>query len=172
MVASVRAGNVIGGGDWADNRIVPDIVGCLMNDRPLVLRNPNSIRPWQHVLDPLNGYLTLAANMLRGKDRVEGAWNFGPDSKDTPTVREVAEMMMASWGKTVPIEVVPNENFHESKMLRLDCTKAKASLDWSPRIDIKKAIDHTVGWYQAWSKGQDMFQITDQQIGDLWGLSQ
>ncbi len=171
MVASVRAGNVIGGGDWAEMRIVPDIVGCLMNDRPLVLRNPNSVRPWQHVMDPLNGYLTLAVKMLGGDERTADAWNFGPDGVETPTVRQVAEMMMISWGRTVPIEVVPNEGYHESKLLRLDCTKAKSILGWDPKMDIDKVIERTVEWYKAWSEGRDMFQITNEQIDEFWGLS-
>jgi CDP-glucose 4,6-dehydratase len=167
LVASVRAGNVIGGGDWAEKRIVPDIIDCLRNGRTLVLRNPDSIRPWQHVLDPLNGYLSLAAKMLEGDGRTQDAWNFGPDDAKNPTVRQMAEMMMTSWGRTVPIEVVPNDNYHESKMLRLDCTKAKTQLGWGPRMDIDKAVRLTVEWYKAWSDGQDMTRTTDRQINEV-----
>ncbi|MBI0581450.1 MAG: CDP-glucose 4,6-dehydratase [Methanomassiliicoccales archaeon] len=163
-VASVRAGNVIGGGDWADKRIIPDIVECLRNQKPLVLRNPNSVRPWQHVLDPLNGYLTLAARMLNGEVMTQGAWNFGPDDKVNPTVRQVAEMMMVTWGRKIPIEVVPNQNYHESKMLRLDCSKARTQLGWVPRLNIEQAIGRTVEWYKAWSEGQDMGEMTERQI--------
>ncbi|MCX6651405.1 MAG: CDP-glucose 4,6-dehydratase [Methanomassiliicoccales archaeon] len=170
-VASVRAGNVIGGGDWAEKRIVPDIVGCLTRGEPLVLRNPDSVRPWQHVLDPLQGYLTLANRMLEGDDSTPDAWNFGPDGDRMPTVRQVAEMMMAAWGKTVPIEVVPNENYHESKMLRLDCSKAKSSLGWHPRLGLDKAIGFTVDWYKAWSEGKNVFDITNRQIEAFWELS-
>lgn len=169
-VASVRAGNVIGGGDWAEKRIIPDIVSCLTENRPLVLRNPNSVRPWQHVLDPLNGYLTLAARMLEGDERTAEAWNFGPDG-DTLTVRQVAEMMMAAWGRTVPIDIVPNNNYHESKMLRLDCSKSMSKLDWKSRLDIKDAVRYTVDWYKGWSEGEDAFDITNRQIETFWGAS-
>ncbi len=167
-VASARAGNVIGGGDWADKRIIPDIVGCLTSGKPLVLRNPDSIRPWQHVLDPLNGYLLLATKMLEGEEETADAWNFGPDGDKMPTVRQVAEMMMAAWGRTIPIEVVPDDNYHESKMLRLDCIKSKSSLDWHPRLNMDRAIGFTVDWYKAWSEGQDMFKITNNQIETFW----
>jgi CDP-glucose 4,6-dehydratase len=171
MVASTRAGNVIGGGDWAEKRIVPDIVDCLNTGRPLVLRNPSSVRPWQHVLDPLNGYLLLASRLLEGDDNVAQAWNFGPGG-NVHTVREVAEMMMSAWGKVVPIEVVPNENYHESKMLRLDWSKAEAELGWRPLLDIQKAVSTTVEWYKAWSEGNDMSKVTDRQIEAFWGLGE
>lgn len=169
-VASARAGNVIGGGDWAEKRIIPDIVDCLTGNKPLVLRNPNSVRPWQHVLDPLNGYLVLASRMLEGDAQAADAWNFGPDG-EARTVEQVAEMMMAAWEKNVPIEVVPNENYHESKMLRLDCGKARSGLGWKPRLDIDDAVKFTVDWYKGWSEGKDVFDITNRQIEAFWGSS-
>lgn len=169
IIASVRAGNVIGGGDWADKRIVPDIVDCLNSNRPLILRNPDSVRPWQHVLDPLNGYLTLASRMLDGDVNVSDAWNFGPDG-ETRTVRQVAEMMMSAWGKVVPIEIVPGK-VQESRMLRLDCSKARSELNWKPVLDLDNAIRYTVGWYKGWSEGKDVFDITNKQIDAFWELS-
>lgn len=169
-VASVRAGNVIGGGDWAEKRIVPDIVDCLTSNRALVLRNPDSVRPWQHVLDPLNGYLLLASRMLDGDVAAADAWNFGPDG-ETRTVRQVAEMMMSAWGKEVPIEVVPNHDYRESKMLRLDCSKARIGLGWKPLLGIDEAIRYTVDWYKGWSEGKDAFELTNLQIESFWGLS-
>ena len=171
IVASARAGNVIGGGDWAEKRIVPDIVDCLTGNKPLILRNPNSIRPWQHVLDPLNGYLVLASTIMRGDAQAADAWNFGPDG-EARTVKQVAEIMMTAWGKNVPIEIVPNQNYHESKMLRLDCGKAHSGLGWKPLLDIDDAVRYTVDWYKGWSEGKDVFDITNRQIETFWGLSQ
>lgn len=171
IIAAARAGNVIGGGDWAEKRIIPDIVSCLTDNRPLVLRNPNSVRPWQHVLDPLNGYLSLASRMLDGDVHAADAWNFGPDG-ETLTVRQVAGMMMSAWGRNVPIEVVPNENYHESKTLRLDCGKARSGLGWRPLLDIDDAIRYTVDWYKGWSEGKDVFDITNKQIEAFWERSQ
>lgn len=170
MIASARAGNVIGGGDWAEKRIVPDIVDCLTSNKPLVLRNPDSVRPWQHVLDPLNGYLVLASRIMEGDGRTADAWNFGPNG-EARTVRQVAEMMMSAWRKNVPINIVTNEIFHESKMLRLDCTKARSDLGWKPLLDIDEAVRYTVEWYKGWSEGKDVFDITNRQIEAFWELS-
>lgn len=169
IVASTRAGNVIGGGDWAEKRIIPDIVRCLNSGKPLVLRNPNSVRPWQHVLDPLNGYLLLASRMLEGDANAAQAWNFGPGGKPH-TVKQVAEMMMAAWGRTVPIEIIPNQGYQESKLLMLDWSKAAEELEWRPLLDIDKAVSYTVEWYKAWSEGGDMAKVTDRQIEAFWGL--
>lgn len=147
-IATARAGNVIGGGDWAADRLVPDLVRAAAGDEPLVLRNPESVRPWQHVLNPLSGYLVLAERLLAGDDVAE-AWNFGPPAHDAQPVRWVAERIRERWpggGPEVRVEADPDAG-KESVLLRLDSTKARERLGWAPASDLATGLDATVDRY-------------------------
>ncbi|MFI5258670.1 MAG: CDP-glucose 4,6-dehydratase [Candidatus Limnocylindrales bacterium] len=151
-VASVRAGNVIGAGDWAADRIIPDCVRALVAGEPIVVRNPDAIRPWQHVLEPLSGYLWLAACMLRDGRRYEGAWNFGPrDTAGDKPVRWVVERFLEEWGSgswTTPADTAPQP--HEAHHLRLDSAKARDQLGWAPVWDARAAMLQTASWYREY----------------------
>ncbi len=147
-VASARAGNVIGGGDWAEDRLVPDIVRAIASGVPVILRNPGAVRPWQHVLEPLGGYLLLGERLWRQGDTFAEAWNFGPSEEDMLSVRELAERIIHIWRSgEVKIQGSGSEQ-HEARYLRLDCSKARARLGWRPLLDIEKALDLTVKWYR------------------------
>lgn len=146
-LATARAGNVIGGGDWADERLVPDLVRAAVSDTPLQLRNPDAVRPWQHVLEPLSGYLRLGQGLLAGEP-VEGAWNFGPVNTATLSVREMVEAMQAHWPGIV-VETQHGPHPHEAAALMLDCRKAGQQLGWRPVWDAYSTIQHTIDWYQA-----------------------
>jgi CDP-glucose 4,6-dehydratase len=151
-VASVRAGNVIGGGDWAPDRIIPDSVGALVAGEPIVVRNPDAVRPWQHVLEPLSGYLQLGALMLRDGQRYAGPWNFGPthDSGERP-VRWVVDRFLSEWGSgswTTPPDMGPQP--HEALRLSLDSTKSREQLGWAPVWDGVQAVRRTAAWYREY----------------------
>ncbi|QDV67629.1 CDP-glucose 4,6-dehydratase [Rosistilla carotiformis] len=165
-VASARAGNVIGGGDWAQDRIVPDFVSSILAEQPLVLRKPNAIRPWQHVLEPLSGYLALASRLC-GADGTQFAsgWNFGPSPAAHVTVGQLAKRLVATWGAgEVRIDPAAAEALPESGILKLDCSKAISQLAWQPNWDFATTIQATVEWYRSWSEGADMRDLTRQQI--------
>ncbi|MBI4733711.1 MAG: CDP-glucose 4,6-dehydratase, partial [Rubrobacteridae bacterium] len=152
-LASVRAGNVVGGGDWAEDRIVPDCIRALQNRKSINIRNPQAIRPWQHVLEPLSGYLWLASKMWQDGDSFNGAWNFGPDAHSNITVREVAETIICEWGSGSwegPKEIGTQP--HEAKFLKLDFTKANNLLDWYPVYDVEQALRATTLWYRSYYK--------------------
>lgn len=164
-IATVRAGNVIGGGDWAEDRLVPDIVrSCLEGDGTVELRNPASIRPWQHVLDPLAFYMDLAERLCTSPDGVDDAWNIGPDPHDTHSVREVAEAMISALGRGRLNACPDREAPHEARLLALDCSKARASLKWRPRWGFAEAIRHTADWYAAWFRRDDLTAMSRAQL--------
>jgi CDP-glucose 4,6-dehydratase len=165
-VATVRAGNVIGGGDWAVDRLVPDCLKAFETGQPVVLRYPNAVRPWQHVLEPLSGYLKLAEGLLsQAGSPWARAWNFGPRKEDECTVREVAELAAALWGKGARVSCSPDEAHpHETGLLRLDSTAASAHIGWTPRWSIREALEQTVAWQQAWRAGDDMGDFSLRQI--------
>ncbi len=166
-VATVRAGNVIGGGDWADNRIVPDCIKALKKGNGIDLRNPLSLRPWQHVLDPLYGYLILAEKMLQQPSEFCGAWNFGPENKEDHTVGDLAEKIAGLWGSGTITERKENPVKHEANTLRLDISKARNSLGWKPALGFDKAVRMTVSWYKAQSQGEDMVRFSLNQIDEF-----
>ncbi|MFO0569268.1 MAG: CDP-glucose 4,6-dehydratase [Polyangiaceae bacterium] len=153
-VATARAGNVIGGGDWASDRIVPDAMRALMAGRAIEVRNPASIRPWQHVLEPLRGYLLLAARLgdAGGAALCEG-WNFGPNSEGTATVRRLVESLIEAWGKGEWVDVSQASAPHEAATLTLAVDKARTSLEWLPAWDLRRAAAATVDWYKAFDAG-------------------
>lgn len=148
-LASARAGNVIGGGDWAEDRIVPDLIRALKEDQTLTVRNPKAVRPWQHVLEPLGGYLHLAARLAEEPQRFSGAWNFGPLPQDNKTVEELVQLAIERWGsghyQTPQLQNQP----HEAHLLKLDINQAAAELGWQPKMDSLAAIRLTLDWYRA-----------------------
>ena len=146
-IATARAGNVIGGGDRAKDRIVPDIVRAMEKNEPIIVRNPVSTRPWQHVLEPLSGYLLLGAK-LKDNINLAGAWNFGPDEKDVRTVEDLVKIALKSWGKGSYEIAKLKEQPHEAGQLKLNISKAKQQLDWQPRLDSGKAISLAIDWYK------------------------
>ncbi len=164
-LASARAGNVIGGGDWAENRLIPDCVRALMEGKKVVIRNSDAIRPWQHVLEPLSGYLILAQKLYEEGERYAGAWNFGPDDKDAKTVEWIVRKMCTVWGEGAGFEVEKQERkSHEAKYLKLDCSKAKVELNWNPRWTVAQAIEKVVSWIKAYEKGKEMKSYCLKQI--------
>jgi CDP-glucose 4,6-dehydratase len=165
LVATARAGNVIGGGDWSEDRLVPDIARAVSESRPARIRNPKSIRPWQHVMEPLRGYLMLGAGLLDGDAGLAQGWNFGPGENGARSVRAVAEEMIRVWGKgSLELGSAP-ESPHEASLLALDTTKARILLDYHPVIGIEQGISLTVDWYRrhAESPGESR-AITEDQI--------
>jgi CDP-glucose 4,6-dehydratase len=167
--ASARAGNVIGGGDRSRDRIVPDCINGVETGRPITLRNPSATRPWQHVLEPVSGYLLLACRLLRGDENARGPWNFAPDVENVRTVREMAERVTKAWGAGEVVVAPESCGRHEAQLLMLSNEKAKTLLGWRPRWDFAKAVDTTVAWYRAVGRGVDPVQVTDHQIADYLG---
>jgi CDP-glucose 4,6-dehydratase len=165
-VSSARAGNVIGGGDWSKDRIVVDFVESVSRDRPVSLRNPKATRPWQHVLEPLTGYLALArANYERSDHEYADAYNFGPSENSIVSVKELALKLTKSWGKGT-VEVLDGvDELHEASVLKLDCSKAHAKLNWKGIWDIDKTVKMTVDWYKNfYENGMDLRRSTSLQI--------
>lgn len=147
-IASARAGNVIGGGDWADNRIIPDIIRALKEDRSIEVRNPKAIRPWQHVLEPISGYLLLACKLASSPQNYSKSWNFGPNIEDTFTVEEVVKKSIEIWGKGEYVEhIIPNAP-HEAGLLKLDINASINELGWKPKLNAKEAISWTIDFYK------------------------
>jgi len=146
-IAVARAGNVIGGGDWSADRLIPDIVRSLYENKPIIIRNPSAIRPWQHVIDPINGYLLLGLKLENNPLRFSEAFNFGPESEDTFSVAEMVELAIKQWGGgDFKIEMNDNQP-HEAGVLKLDINKAKSELDWKPLMNAENAIKSTIMWY-------------------------
>ncbi|MFC1844700.1 CDP-glucose 4,6-dehydratase [Thermodesulfobacteriota bacterium] len=170
-VASARAGNVIGGGDWAKDRLVPDIIRAAMNGRTVLLRNPHAIRPWQHVLDPLSGYLMLIEKLYTEGQPFAQGWNFGPSEQDTRPVEWIAQKIAALCGG-LKWEKDNSANPHEAHYLKLDCSKARTQLAWKPRFNLQKALEWTVLWYKRQAAGEDMRSTTEEQIKNYTGLPQ
>lgn len=163
-VASARAGNVIGGGDWATDRLIPDIVRSLAAGQPAEIRRPASIRPWQHVLEPLAGYLTLAEALWGDRDRFAGGWNFGPGDSGAKPVAWIAERLCGVWAKGATWRNLSTDDVHEAGLLKLDSSKARALLRWEPRLDLGQAIDWIVEWYKAHEAGAGMRDLSLRQI--------
>jgi CDP-glucose 4,6-dehydratase len=164
IVASVRAGNVIGGGDWSSDRLVPDIVRAFTTGESVVVRNPQAVRPWQHVLDALQGYLTLAERLCDHGHAYAGAWNFGPADSDARPVSWVVDEMVRRWGPPAAWVDGSGPAVHEATLLRLDSSKARSRLGWSPKLDLPTALDWTVDWYRAHRDGDDMHRVTLRQV--------
>jgi CDP-glucose 4,6-dehydratase len=168
-VATARAGNVLGGGDWAPDRLVPDFLRAIDRGQPLAIRSPRATRPWQHVLEPLSGYLALAERLLTHGEEFAEAWNFGPDPDDVQTVQWIAEQLCAriagaSW------RADPAPQPHEAHTLMLESAKAQRRLGWRPRWNLPIAMERTIQWHQAWKRGDDMHDFTRRQIAEFAGM--
>lgn len=162
-LASARAGNVIGGGDWAMDRLLPDCIRSILEKKPILIRNPNAIRPWQHVLEPLSGYLLLGERLLTdGKKYAEG-WNLGPEKNDARTVENIVKMLCEKWGGA-SFTIDNGDHLHEAHYLKLDCSKAKNKLGWTPKWNIETAIEKLVEWYKCYENGGDIKDICLRQI--------
>ena len=162
-LATARAGNVIGGGDWARDRLIPDCIKAINNSIPIEIRNPAAVRPWQHVLEPLSGYLLLGQKLLEYGKLYAQAYNFGPIELSVLTVAEVAQKVVDNYGKGKVI-VGEKKTFHEAGLLMLDITKAKEELGWTPALSADKAIKNTVDWYKKYYNKENMYDYTMQQI--------
>lgn len=163
-IATARAGNVIGGGDWSPERLVPDFARSLLLGQPLTLRNLKSVRPWQHVLEPLKGYLLLAERLYHDGDRYSGAWNFGPSDQDHLTVEALIALLQTELGVSVPLNTPQQPQPHETQILRLDSAKAKAQLGWKPVFDARQSIQWTANWIREYLANEDMATATRKQI--------
>ena len=166
-VGSVRAGNVIGGGDWGQDRLIPDLLTSVETKKEVKLRNPMATRPWQHVLEPLYGYLLVAEKLFNQGPSDSDCWNFGPYSKDVKTVASVADMFCKAWGEGLSWSKDINPIYHEARNLSLDITKAKRTLGWKPRWPLSKAIDKIVEWHKAHLEGRDCLALTRKQIEEF-----
>lgn len=154
-VATARAGNVIGGGDWAEDRLIPDILRAFEASSPVIIRNPNATRPWQHVLEPLSGYLSLAEHLFKSPEEFSEAWNFGPYDRDVRPVDWILDQMTTLWpGASWSLD--RNDNPHEARLLKLDISKASAMLGWAPTWDLNVTLGKIVRWQKCWLEGVDM----------------
>jgi CDP-glucose 4,6-dehydratase len=170
-IASARAGNVFGGGDWAEDRLVPDCMRALCDGRAIPIRNPRSTRPWQHVLDPLCGYLILAERLWDRPEAYGEPWNFGPPEDDIRPVAWIASRIVDLWGNGARWETTARDTRHEARLLKVDASKARARLGWSQRVPLQIGLDWTVEWYRAYSQGRVARELTENQIARFDKLS-
>ena len=155
QLATARAGNVIGGGDWSEDRLIPDLVRTMEEGRPLEIRSPNATRPWQHVLESLSGYLLLGQRLLQEGAEFSDAWNFGPDGEGNRAVTDVLAILAQHW-PALQWQLAETPQLHEASLLQLDCTKARSRLKWRPVWGIEEALAHTAEWYRAWSENGEV----------------
>lgn len=170
-LATARAGNVIGGGDWSEDRLIPDLIRGFQAGQTVLIRRPDAIRPWQHVLDPLHGYIQLAEGLLKQETRYASAFNFGPSVADSWMVERVANKLAELWGEGAGWTRDTEPGVHENQSLRLDAGKARRELAWQPRLTIETALEWTVNWYRSWQQGADMQQETLAEIARFGRLS-
>ena len=163
-VGSARAGNVIGGGDWAENRLMPDMIKAIMENKPMIIRSPKATRPWQHVLDPLNGYLCLIERLWESPQEFADGWNFGPDNEGTKSVSWIVENLTRLWGINDGWVLDSADYPHEAHHLKLDCSKTRSQLGWIPKISLSEALEWIVEWYQGYQQGEKMRDLTNGQI--------
>lgn len=163
LLASVRAGNVIGGGDWAADRLIPDIIRALVAGEEPFIRSPNSIRPWQHVLEALGGYLMIAQRLFEGDAATATGWNFGPADDDTRPVGWIADQLCAAW-KGPNWRTEDQDQPHEAKILKLDCSKARTELGWRPALRLREALEFIVAWHRHVANGGDAAQVSFAQL--------
>ena len=162
-IASARAGNVIGGGDWQTDRLIPDCIASLEQNEPIIIRNPSAVRPWQHVLEPLSGYLLLAEKMYQSPGQYCEAWNFGPTERSMKPVGEVTDLVIQNWGEGSWQDLSEKNASHETNILKLDISKARTRLGWNPVLSIERAVTATVDWYKSY-KEHDMYQFCKKQV--------
>lgn len=161
-VASTRAGNILGGGDWGEDRLLPDCIKKLSSRQKIIIRNPSHLRPWQYVLDPLYGYLLLGSKLLEDKKYAQ-AWNFGPPNENYINVEDLVKKTIKYWGSG-EYEIVPNPEITESQFLRLNCEKSNNLLGWKPKYNIDKTLEETISWYRHFYDGESMYNFTISQI--------
>ena len=164
-VASARAGNVIGGGDWSEDRLIPDIIKGILNEEEIKIRNPNSIRPWQFILEPLYGYLLLIEKLAENSLEYDQSWNFGPDEKESKSVSFLIEKLSDEWGKEIKIKY-ESSDIHEGNVLMLNSDKARSKLGWQPKMGLELSVKWTARWYKKYQEGENMRKITEQQIDE------
>ena len=173
VLATARAGNVIGGGDWCEDRIIPDCVRALQNEEEIQVRSPKSVRPWQHVLEALNGYLLLVKNLWQLGDVMSGAWNFGPSSENMATVEDLVDLFLDQWGSGSWIDISGGKTPHEAAMLTLSSEKAQKYLQWQYVYDFKRSVEETASWYRRFCGGEkDMLAVTRAQIEEYMRAGQ
>ena len=170
-IATARAGNVIGGGDWSEDRLVPDLIRGFESGNPVLIRRPNAIRPWQHVLEPLHGYITLAEHLLAGRENAASAFNFGPSEDDAWPVERIANKLVDLWGSGAQWVRDNAPSVHEAHYLKLDSSKARAELGWRPRLNLETAIEWTLRWYRHRNSVADMASETLAQIAQYEQLA-
>jgi CDP-glucose 4,6-dehydratase len=170
-IASARSGNVIGGGDWSEDRIVPDSIRAFQKENAVQIRNPNAVRPWQHVLEPLSGYIRLAELLFNKGQEYAQAWNFGPPEGDVHSVRWIVEQLAEQWGNTAGWVVDEGDYPHEANYLKLDCSKANLRLNWHPQWDLKYALLKTVEWHKAENMDKEYRELCLRQINEfMYGI--
>ena len=170
-LASARAGNVIGGGDLAQDRLIPDILKSFQDRKPVVIRSPSATRPWQHVLEPLSGYLTLAEALWNDQSNFAEAWNFGPKEDDAKPVSWIVDHIVDLWGEGASWILEHEQQPHEAHFLKLDTSKSRGALSWAPRWDLHKALDKTISWHQAWLSCENMKRYSLEQINEYSALT-
>jgi len=171
-LATARAGNVIGGGDWSEDRLIPDLVRGFRSGQPVLIRRPNAIRPWQHVLESLHGYMMLAQKLLAEPARFASAYNFGPRDEEVWPVERIANRFVEIWGNGASWIRDSVPSVHEDQVLRLDSSKAHVALGWTPKLKIEAALEWTMAWYLAWNQGADMAEFTEKQVAEYEQLSE
>jgi CDP-glucose 4,6-dehydratase len=165
-IASARAGNVIGGGDWSEDRLIPDAIKAFEARKPLMIRNPLATRPWQHVLEPLSGYLSLAQMLYEQGSVFASGWNFGPRDEDNRSVQEVVDLLISGWGEMACWEKEGSEQPHEANLLKLDCSKARTQLRWIPKWKLETATQKIAQWQKAFQAKENMQEVSLAQIND------
>jgi CDP-glucose 4,6-dehydratase len=166
-IATVRAGNVIGGGDWSQDRIIPDAIRALQSDGKINIRSPHSIRPWQHVIEPIRGYLQLAVKLVEEPVAFSGAWNFGPDVSNVTSVEELVSLVISKWRKGTYVFDPNHSHVHEANLLTLDISKAKYELKWQPKWNVEETIDRTIEWYKKYPH-ENVYDLCVKQINDYY----
>ena len=166
-LSTARAGNVIGGGDFAHNRIVPDCFRAAKAKEALIIRNPSSIRPYQHVLEPLAIYLEILKAQQEDKSKAS-SYNVGPDEEDCVTTESLVKLFAKYWRDGFTYEIKKDKGPHEANLLKLNCDKLKRVFDWKPKYNIEKTVKETVNWYKAYSEGENMLEVTDRQIQEFF----
>ena len=166
--ATVRAGNVIGGGDWSEDRIIPDCIRAIQSNKPITLRNPNSTRPWQHVFEPISGYLCLGANLYKNPKTFSGSWNFGPSTSEVLTVQDVANRIVEKLGNVEIIIDNSDKKKYESNLLQLNCDKAKLELGWSAKWKSSQALEITAEWYNLYMKKMNIKEVSINQLNNYF----
>jgi CDP-glucose 4,6-dehydratase len=169
-ISSARSGNVIGGGDWSPNRLVPDVVSAFAAGTPVTIRHPTAVRPWQYVLEPLAGYLTLAERSYDDPGKFSESWNFGPPDEDARPVSWLVANLAELWGAAAGWKAAENGQAHEASFLKLDCSKARARLEWKSRLDLRSALEWSVDWYKCHYTGSDVSALSFRQIAQYQQL--